>query len=90
MLSNLQSALGILAFVGLAWVLSENRARFPTRIVLAGLALQFGLALALLKLPLFKGVFLAMNEALGALEHALRRAPASCSATWGAARRPSR
>ena len=67
---NLQSALGILAFVGLAWVLSENRARFPTRIVLAGLALQLGLALALLKLPLFKGMFLALNEALGALEHA--------------------
>jgi CNT family concentrative nucleoside transporter len=67
---NLQSALGILAFVGLAWALSENRARFPTRVVLAGLALQLGLALALLKLPLFKGMFLALNEALGALEHA--------------------
>ena len=70
MLLNLQSALGILAFVGLAWMLSEDRNRFPLRIVLAGLSLQFGLALALLKLPLFKGVFLAMNEALGALEHA--------------------
>ncbi len=55
MLPNLQSALGILAFVGLAWVLSESRARFPTRIVLAGLALQFALAVALLKLPLFQG-----------------------------------
>ncbi|KAF0103808.1 MAG: nucleoside permease [bacterium] len=70
MLPNLQSALGILAFVGLAWVLSETRARFPTRIVLAGLALQFVLAVALLKLPLFQGVFMALNEALGALEHA--------------------
>lgn len=68
MLLNLQSALGILAFVGLAWMLSEDRSRFPLRIVLAGLALQFGLALALLKLPLFKGVFLALNDVLGALE----------------------
>ena len=38
--------------------------------MLAGLALQFGLALALLKLPLFKGVFLALNDVLGALERA--------------------
>ena len=67
---HLQSALGILAFVGLAWLLGEDRSRFPRRIVLAGLALQLGLALALLKLPLFKGVFLAMNEALGAVERA--------------------
>ncbi len=52
--------------------MSENRARFPTRIVLAGLALQFALAVALLKLPLFQGVFMALNEALGALEHATR------------------
>ena len=70
MLPNLQSTLGILAFIGLAWALSENRARFPTRIVLAGLALQLALTVALLKLPLFKGVFLAMNQALGALEQA--------------------
>ncbi len=70
MLLNLQSALGILAFVGLGWMLSEDRSRFPLRIVLAGLALQFGLALALLKLPLFKGVFLALNDVLGALERA--------------------
>jgi len=66
----LQSALGILAFVGLAWTLGEDRSRFPRRIVLAGLALQLALALALLKLPVFKGLFLALNDALGALERA--------------------
>jgi concentrative nucleoside transporter, CNT family len=70
MLSNLQSALGILAFIVLAWALGEDRRRFPWRVVLAGLALQLGLALALLKLPLFKGLFLALNGALGALEKA--------------------
>jgi CNT family concentrative nucleoside transporter len=70
MFLNLQSTFGILVFVGLAWTLGEDRRRFPWRIVLAGLGLQLALALALLKLPLFKGLFLAMNEALGALEHA--------------------
>ena len=66
----LQSAFGVFVFLALAWVLSEDRGRFPRRIVLAGLALQLGLALALLKLPMFKAVFLALNEALGALERA--------------------
>jgi CNT family concentrative nucleoside transporter len=33
--------LGLVVFVGLAWGLSENRRRFPWRIVASGLALQF-------------------------------------------------
>lgn len=72
MQANLQSAFGILAFIALAWALGEDRRRFPRRIVLAGLALQLALALALLKLPLFQGLFLALNQALGALEQATR------------------
>ncbi|MBK6742686.1 MAG: nucleoside:proton symporter [Hydrogenophilales bacterium] len=67
---TLQSALGILCFLAFAWLLSESRQRFPWRIVLAGLALQFVLALALLKLPMFKGLFLALNHVLSALERA--------------------
>lgn len=70
MSANLQSAFGIVAFLAVAWLIGESRRRFPWRIVLAGLALQFVLALALLKLPLFKGVFLTLNEVLGALEKA--------------------
>jgi CNT family concentrative nucleoside transporter len=70
MSASLQSAFGIVVFLALAWLASEARRRFPWRIVLAGLALQFVLALALLKLPLFKSVFLALNEVLGAIEKA--------------------
>jgi len=47
----LQSALGVFVFIGLAWAVSEDRRAFPWRIVLAGLAFQFVLAAALLKLP---------------------------------------
>jgi CNT family concentrative nucleoside transporter len=65
-----QSALGILAFPALAWAMGEDRRRFPWRIVVAGLGLQLALALALLKLPVFKGLFLTLNEMLGALERA--------------------
>ena len=39
-----RSLLGIVAIVGIAWALSENRRRFPWRAVLAGLCLQGALA----------------------------------------------
>ncbi len=44
-----RGVLGILSLVFLAWLLSDSRRRFPLRIVLAGLALQLGLALLVLK-----------------------------------------
>jgi len=65
-----QGVLGIVVFLGLVWALGEDRRRFPVRIVLAGLALQFGLALVLLKVPAFKALFLALNGMMAALEHA--------------------
>ena len=40
---------GILVFVALGWLLSENRRRFPWRTVAAGLALQFILAWLVLR-----------------------------------------
>jgi len=67
---QLQSALGIVAFLVLARWFGGARQRFPWRLVLAGLALQFALALALLKLPAFKAVSLSLSQALGALERA--------------------
>lgn len=66
----LQSAFGVLAILALARLASGARARFPWRVAIAGLALQFALALALLKLPGFRALSLAFTEALGALERA--------------------
>ncbi len=66
----LQSALGVSVFIALAWALSEERRAFPWRIVLAGLALQFALATALLKLPWIRGWVLGLNEAMLGLERA--------------------
>jgi CNT family concentrative nucleoside transporter len=51
-------------------MVSEGRNRVPWRTVLAGLALQFVMAVALLKLPYFKHAFLALNDAMLALERA--------------------
>jgi CNT family concentrative nucleoside transporter len=72
MMPAAQSALGLVGFLALAWLVSEGRKRVPWRTVLAGLALQFVMAIALLKLPLFKHSFLALNDAMLALERATR------------------
>lgn len=58
--------------MAIAWALSENRRAVPWRIVLAGLALQLALAAALLTAPPLQVFFLAVNDALLALERATR------------------
>ena len=65
-----QSAMGLAALLGIAWLLSENRRVVPWRIVLSGLALQIALAALLLKAPPVQRVFLTLNEMLLALERA--------------------
>ena len=42
----LTSLSGLILLVGIAWGISSNRRLFPWRIVLVGIALQFGLAAA--------------------------------------------
>ena len=60
MFPRMISLLGMAAFVALAWLLSNNRRRFPWRTVLSGLGLQFAFALFILKtragLAIFGGV----------------------------------
>ena len=69
-MTNLQSAFGLCAILLLAWLVSENRRVVAWRIILSGVLLQLVLAVALLKLPVFKQIFLLLNEALQALERA--------------------
>ena len=72
MLLHAQSALGIVAILTLAWVVSENRRAFPVRTVLAGLALQVVLALLLLKIPVARNVLFSLNGVVDALMEATR------------------
>jgi concentrative nucleoside transporter, CNT family len=58
------SALGLLAMVALAWLLSLDRRRFPTRVVVVGIALQLALALLLLKTDPGRALFLGVNGAV--------------------------
>ncbi|HEV8519979.1 MAG TPA: nucleoside transporter C-terminal domain-containing protein [Burkholderiales bacterium] len=66
----LQSAFGFVAILVLAWLVSENRRVVAWRTIIAGIVLQIVLAAALLKLDLFKHVFIALNNALLVLEKA--------------------
>ena len=66
----LQALLGITGLLAVAWSLSEARRQVPWRAVMAGLLLQLTLAVLLLKLPLAKDAFLALNGAMLALEKA--------------------
>jgi len=66
----MRGLIGLVVLVLLAWLLSENRRRFPWKSVLAGVALQFILAVSLVRFPPFKAVFLALNQAVMALDQA--------------------
>jgi CNT family concentrative nucleoside transporter len=66
----LQSALGLLVLLGLAWAISENRRAVPWRILISGVLLMAVMAALLLKVPLFKQFFFSLNDGLMALEKA--------------------
>lgn len=67
-----QSIIGLAVFLLAAWLVGENRRRVAMGTILGGLGLQLVLGLLLLKLPLFKGVFFALNKVILALEEATR------------------
>ena len=67
-----QSLVGFFLLHVLAWAVSEDRRTVAWRTVIAGMLLTFGLGLLLLKAPYTRGVFLALNGALDALEKATR------------------
>lgn len=67
-----QGAFGLAVLIGIAWLLSEDRRAVRPRLLLAGLGLQLGLALLLLKLPPVKVLFLALNDLVLAIQEATR------------------
>ncbi|WP_291321159.1 nucleoside transporter C-terminal domain-containing protein [Desulfonatronospira sp.] len=71
-LLTLQSAIGLAAFVLIAWTLSENRRAVSFRLILTGIGLQLLMALVLLKVPVFTDIFLLLNRAVEALESGTR------------------
>lgn len=86
--SLLQSVFGYAAFVAIAWALSEKRRAIPWRTVAAGIALQFALALVLLRLPPARAGFTLLNDALLAVERATRAGTAMVFGYLGGAPLP--
>lgn len=66
----LQSALGFIVLIALAWAVSENRRNVRWRTVAAGALLQIALGVLLLKVPPVKEAFVSLNGVLLALEKA--------------------
>ena len=66
----MRALLGIAALLLLAWLISEDRYRVPLRVVVAGVLLQFALAVLLLKFPPAAKIFLLLNDGVQALQKA--------------------
>ena len=69
---TLQSALGVVALLGLTWLFSENRAAVSWRRVAIGVAISFAVAVILLKVPPVRAAFGAINSAVDTLAAATR------------------
>jgi CNT family concentrative nucleoside transporter len=71
-MQSLQSALGVVAIVAIAFIISENRRAVPWRPVIVGLVMTFALALLMLKVPQTEIVFGWVNRAVQAIAAATR------------------
>lgn len=65
-----QGIVGMAALIAAAWAISENRRAFPWRTAAIGLAVQFALALLLIKLPGSQTLFVWIGNGVDALVRA--------------------
>jgi CNT family concentrative nucleoside transporter len=71
-LLTLQSAIGVIALIGLAWLASERRSVIPWSAVGKGVALQFIIAVVLMKVPAMQSGLAALNGFVNTLTSATR------------------
>ena len=71
-MQHLQSALGIVAIIAFAWLISENRRAVNWRQAGIGLGVTLALALVMLKVPKVEVVFALITEAVDAIATATR------------------
>lgn len=69
-LPNLQSALGLIAFPLIALLFCRGKRHFNIKLWLAAIGLQLTLALIVLKVPAFQGLFEGLNSVVLALQAA--------------------
>ena len=61
-MDNLRSAIGIVALMAFAWLLSTNRRRVNWRVIAWGVALQLAFAFFLFRVPAGTRFFLFIND----------------------------
>ena len=71
-MQNLQSALGILALLAFAWLISERPRAVSWRRAAIGLIITFALAVVFLKIPPVRAAFASANSAVEAVAAATR------------------
>jgi CNT family concentrative nucleoside transporter len=80
--------IGIIAFIGLGWLLSEKKRAFPVRPVLVGLACQIGLAVLLTRVPAITAGFAAATHVVDAIQSASRAGSSFMFGYLGGGRAP--
>ena len=83
-----RALLGLVVFLVLGWLLSENKRALPWRAVLVGLSCQIGLALLLTKVPAITAVFAAATHAVDALQAASKAGSSFMFGYLGGGRAP--
>ncbi|MBO9543502.1 nucleoside transporter C-terminal domain-containing protein [Caulobacter sp.] len=83
-----RALLGVVVFLGIGWLLSENRRALPWRPVLVGLACQITLALLLTQVPAITAGFAAATHAVDALQAASRAGSSFMFGYLGGGRAP--
>ena len=83
-----RALLGVVVFLGIGWLLSENRRALPWRPVLVGLACQITLAILLTKVPAITAGFAAATHAVDALQAASRAGSSFMFGYLGGGRAP--
>ncbi len=84
----LQSVIGFITLLIIAWAISENRRAVPWRILISGVLLMLVMALLLLKVPLVKQFFFALNDGLNGLQKATQTGTAFVFGYLGGGRLP--
>lgn len=83
-----QSMAGLVVFSFMAWLMSENRKAVRLKGAAAGLLIQLAVGALLLKMPMFREVFLALNRLVLFLEESTRAGTAMVFGYLGGAPLP--
>jgi len=68
----IQAIFGIFVLIFIAWLFSENKKKIDYRLIILAIICQVIAALLILKVPVFKNIFLSLNKMVLALEGATR------------------